>query len=136
MTWVADLVLLLHGVVAIFLVGGLVLIVAGGLRRWRWVRNPWFRAAHLALMVLVAAQAWCGRLCPLTTIEMNLRERAGDAVYAGSFVAHWLQRLLYYSAPAWVFTLAYTLFVAAVAAAWWWVRPAPCCSRRAATPGS
>ena len=37
----------------------------------------------------------------------------------GSFVAYWLQRLLYYDAPAWVFTLAYTLFGAAVAAAWW-----------------
>jgi hypothetical protein len=62
---------------------------------------------------------------------MNLRAQAGDMIYAGDFVAHWMQTLLYYEAPAWVFTLCYTLFGLSVAASWMCVRPRPI--HRAAT---
>ena len=34
--------------------------------------------------------AWIGMICPLTTWEMALRAKAGDATYSGSFIAHWL----------------------------------------------
>ena len=59
----------------------------------------------------------------LSTWEMNLREKAGAETYSGSFIAHWLRELLYYQAPLWVFTAAYTLFGPAVLATWWCVRP-------------
>lgn len=119
----ADLLLLTHVLFVAFVVLGLVLILAGGIRRWAWVRNPWFRAAHLAAIAFVVVQAWLGRICFLTVWEMGLRERAGDAVYRGAFIAHWLERLLYYDLPAWAFTLAYTLFGALVALSWVLVRP-------------
>jgi hypothetical protein len=61
----------------------------------------------------------------LTTLEIALRQRANDAPYAGSFIAHWLEALLYYRAPAWVFMLCYTLFGAVVAISWYYVRPRP-----------
>jgi len=102
---------------------GLILILAGGLLGWEWVRNPWFRASHLAGVGLVVVQAWLGGVCPLTTLEMNLREKAGDETYHGTFIAHWLQKLLYYQAPPWVFVLTYTLFGLAVFGSWWKVRP-------------
>ncbi len=119
----ADLVLLLHVLVVLFIVGSLVLIVLGGMRGWRWVRNPWFRVSHLLAIGLVAGQAWLGMVCPLTTLEMALRMAAGERTYAGGFVAHWLARLLYYQAPLWVFALVYTSFAALVAGTWWLVRP-------------
>jgi hypothetical protein len=50
---------------------------------------------------------------------MWLRAQARAATYSGSFIEHWLQRLLYYEAPAWIFTLLYSLFALAVAVAWW-----------------
>lgn len=115
----ADAVLVGHVAIVVFVIGGLLLVVVGNLAGWRWVNRPLFRFAHLAAIGIVVAEAWLGVVCPLTTLEMALRERAGAAAYGGSFVAHWLQRLLYYDAPAWVFTLAYSLFGAAVAAAWW-----------------
>jgi hypothetical protein len=59
----------------------------------------------------------------LTAVETVLRRRAGDATYAGSFIAHWMEELLYFDAPVWVFTVAYTLFGLIVVASWWWVRP-------------
>ena len=119
----ADLVLLLHVLVVLFIVGSLVLIVLGGMRGWRWVRNPWFRVGHLLAIGLVAAQAWLGMVCPLTTLEMALRTAAGDRTYAGSFIAHWVGRALYYQAPLWVFAIVYSAFGALVAAAWWRVPP-------------
>jgi hypothetical protein len=116
----ADVVLALHVGVVAFVVGGLVLVVAGNLRGWGWVNALWFRLAHLAAIAVVVAESWFGVVCPLTTLEMGLRARApGGTTYGGSFVGHWLQRLLYYDAPPWVFMLAYTLFGVAVAAAWW-----------------
>ncbi len=119
----ADTILLLHVLVAVFIVFGLVLIVIGGMRHWSWVRNPWFRVLHLAAIGVVVVQAWLGALCPLTRWEMALRTRAGEAGYQGEFIAHWLQALLYYQAPLWVFALAYTLFALAVVYCWFRVRP-------------
>jgi hypothetical protein len=119
----ADALLFLHAMFVVFVVAGLVLIFAGGVRGWRWVRNPWFRWAHLAAIAFVVVQAWLGRICPLTAWELALRERAGDAVYTGSFIAYWLDALLYYQAPAWVFTLVYSVFGALVLASWYVVRP-------------
>ena len=121
----ADAILLVHALFVAFVVIGLVLILVGGARAWIWVRHPWFRLAHLAAIAIVVVQAWLGAVCPLTTWEMALRSRAGDATYTGAFVAHWLETLLYYRAPAWVFVAGYTLFGAVVVASWFWVRPRP-----------
>jgi hypothetical protein len=119
----ADLLLGLHVLFVAFVLLGLVLILAGRPLLWQWVRNRWFRLAHLAAIGVVVLQSWLGIICPLTTWEMALRERAGDAVYSGGFIAHWLEQLLYFEAPAWVFTAAYSVFGALVVFSWFWVRP-------------
>lgn len=121
----ADAVLALHVMFVAFVVIGLFLVLVGGWMHWRWVRSPWFRAAHLLAIGFVVAQTWLGQVCPLTTLEMWLRARGGGQVYAGSFIGHWMQALLYYQAPNWVFAVCYSLFGLAVAAAWIWVRPRP-----------
>jgi hypothetical protein len=119
----ADGVLVTHVAFVGFVVIGLALILLGGLRRWSWVRNRWFRRAHLAAIGLVVVQAWLGIICPLTTLEMFLREKAGDATYQGTFIAHWLHRLIFFEAPLWVFTVGYSVFALAVILSWWFVRP-------------
>lgn len=119
----ADTLLFVHVLFVLFVVVGLVLILAGRLADWAWVRNPWFRIGHLVAIGIVAVQSWFGMICPLTTWEMGLRARAGDATYPGSFIAHWLEAILYYQAPAWVFTVCYTAFASVVVASWIWVRP-------------
>ena len=69
------------------------------------------------------AQAWAGVICPLTTLEMWLRRKAGQSAYEGSFIQHWMERILYYDAPEWVFTASYTAFGAAVLLSWALVPP-------------
>jgi hypothetical protein len=122
----ADAVLVLHAAVVLFVVGGLVLVVAGNLLRhaaggprWPWVNRPWFRLLHGTAIATVVAQAWLGITCPLTTLEWWLRARAGEVLPEQGFIELWLHRLLFYTAPRWVFATAYTAFGLAVAAAWW-----------------
>ena len=122
---VADVVLITHVAFVAFVVIGLLLIVCGGFRRWNWIRNPWFRTAHLAATGVVVAQAWFGAICALTTLEMSLRERAGGGKYGGTCIAYWLQKLLYYEAPPWAFVVSYTLFGLAVVGSWIGFRPRP-----------
>lgn len=119
----ADLVLLVHVLFVMFVVFGLLLIFIGRVRSWSWVRNPWFRCAHLLGITVVVLQSWFGMICPLTIWEMDLRAKAGVAVYQGSFISHWLNELLYYDAPAWVFIVAYTVFGLLVVLSWFLVKP-------------
>ena len=125
--------LALHFAVVTFVVGGLVFIIVGNFAHWRWANALWLRLAHLAAIAIVAAEAWLGIACPLTTFEWWLRAKSG--VTSGlaaneSFIGYWLHRLLFYSAPPWVFVLAYSVFGLLVIAAWFWFPPRS--SRRAA----
>jgi len=119
----ADALLFSHVLFVTFVVLGLALILAGKWYDWAWVRNPWFRVAHLAAIGVVVIQSWVGAICPLTAWEMALRERAGAVAYSGSFISHWLETILYYRAPAWVFIVCYTAFAGLVIASWFWIPP-------------
>ena len=122
-TLAADAVLLLHVLLVIFIVFGLALIFFGSFLNWQWVRNPWFRLLHLLAICTVVALSWLNFICPLTSIEMTLRARAGEITYTGSFISHWLEAILYYQAPPWVFIIAYTIFGLVVVLSWFLIAP-------------
>jgi hypothetical protein len=105
----ADALLVFHFAIVVFIVGGLILIWIGAALGWKWVRNPWFRTLHLGAIAFVALEALIGVVCPLTEWEDMLRGGAR----ADSFVGRWVQRLLYYRAPEWVFTALYVAWAAA-----------------------
>lgn len=121
----ADLVLVLHFGVVAFVAGGLVLVwVGNGLELRglsRCVNRLGFRLGHLLAIAIVVAESWLGIACPLTSLEQALRRRSGlpASGMEEGFLAGWLSRLLYYDAPAWVFTLAYSVFGLLVVATWW-----------------
>ena len=119
----ADMVLTLHVAVVVFVVGGLILIIVGNLQTWKWVNTLRFRLAHLGAIATVAAEAWIGVTCPLTSLEMWLRAKARATTYTGTFIEYWLQRILYYEVPPWVFTVGYSLFGLIVVATWWYFPP-------------
>lgn len=115
LTAAADLTLIAHAAFIVFVVAGQGLILAGWALGWRWPRNLTFRLVHAGAIALVVLESWFGVVCPLTWLEFRLRAAAGSPVAADSFVGYWLQRLIFYDAPPWTFTLIYTAFAALVA---------------------
>lgn len=112
--FLADALLVAHFAYVLFVLLGLVVVAIGALFHWSWIRNFWFRMAHFLAILVVAAEALLGWRCPLTTWEEQLRERAGDTTYQGTFIAHWVGNLLFYDGPEWVFTVCYCSFGALV----------------------
>jgi hypothetical protein len=115
----ADVLLVVHFLIVVFIVGGLVAVWIGAAAGWRCVRNPWFRYLHLGAIAFVAAEALFGMMCPLTVWEDMLR----GGVRAESFVGRWVRYFLYYEAPEWVFTVVYGAWGVATLLTWWWFPP-------------
>lgn len=113
----ADALLVVHFLIAGFIVAGLILVWIGALAGWAWIRNPWFRYMHLAAIACVAAEALLGVACPLTVWEDLLRGGARP----DTFIGRWVYRLLYYDAPDWVFNAIYAAWAAATLATLWLV---------------
>jgi len=106
----ADLIALIHAIYILFVLLGQLLILVGWLASWEWTRNMLFRLCHLAAIGLVVVEAWTGLFCPLTLLENRLRRLAGASSYESSFIGYWVDWLIYYTAPEWVFTLIYSIF--------------------------
>ncbi len=119
----ADGVAVLHGLFVLFVVGGLVLIIAGWVRDWTWTRGRAFRAVHLLAIGFVVLEVWFGVPCPLTVLENHWRELALQTGYTRGYVAHWVSLWLYYDAPPWVFVVVYTVFFLLVLAMLKWHPP-------------
>src|SRR3954468_3935879 len=120
----ADLVLIFHAAFVGFVLFGLLLTWAGIFLRWQWVRNIWFRGVHLAAIAFVVLQSWFHIVCPLTELENHLRVLGGQDPYGPrGCVEYWLHRMIFYSAPPWVFITCYTLFGVAVAATFVFIPP-------------
>ena len=115
----ADAILTVHFSVVLFvglgLIAGILFLLAG----WpAWAGNRTFIYIHISVVAVSFKQTWVGVLCPLTTIEGQLRRLAGQSAYDQSFVQYWLQRLLYYQAEPWVFTAFYTAFGVVALVVW------------------
>ncbi|WP_439683855.1 DUF2784 domain-containing protein [Cupriavidus oxalaticus] len=111
--WLADLVVIVHGLFIVF-------AVAGGLLVLRWPRLAW---VHLPAAVWGVLIEWSGWICPLTPLENTLRRAAGEAGYSGGFVERYLLPLIYPAGltPAVQLWLGLVVLVVNVAvyAVWW-----------------
>ena len=81
----ADLVLVIHGLFVAFVVFG------GLLALWK-PRMAFWHLPALAWGAMVIGMGW---ICPLTPLEVSLRERAGQEGYAGGFIEHYVLGIIY-----------------------------------------
>lgn len=81
----ADAVMVLHFAFIVF-------IAAGALLAWRWPRLVWL---HLPALAWGAGTVTLGFPCPLTGVEKDLRRLAGTEGYAGGFVDHYIEDVVY-----------------------------------------
>ena len=111
----ADIVVSFHFLYVLFTVLGEVLILAGGILKWRWIRNFPFRVTHLAASFFVALEALIGMVCPLTELEWILRKAAGQYTDEGiSFVGRIIRKIIFYDFPPVFFTILYVSFASVV----------------------
>jgi Protein of Unknown function (DUF2784) len=115
----ADAIVVVHFLTVLFVLAGVPLVYVGVALRWAWVRNRRWRVVHLGAIVFIAAESLLGIACPLTVWEYALRGQQ----YAGGFIERWIDQLLFYDAPPWVFTVAYVAFAALVLVTWVAVPP-------------
>jgi len=113
-----ELTLAVHLLVIAFNVVGLAAIPLGAWRGWAWIRVRWWRALHLASWALVAVQAALGRACILTIWQDRL-EGAGPRP---PLIERWVNSVIYWPLPIWVFGAIYLALFAAVLG--FWVLPA------------
>lgn len=111
----ADIVLVMHFAFVLFVVIGALMIWIGVALRWSVVRNRTFRRLHLVAIGFVALESLFGLACPLTVLEDDLRGTRSPS----GFIARWLHRWMFYSAPDWLFTTSYVVFAALVALTYW-----------------
>lgn len=116
---IADIVLVVHFGLALFITAGLASVWLGRALGWAWIRNPCFRLAHIGAIGIVALEGLLGITCPLTLLEDALRGSASDT----SFIGRWIGPLLYYDLPEWVFASAYVGMAIATAQTWRIVPP-------------
>src|SRR5437899_2675295 len=114
-----DAVLALHLAVIAFNLLGLIAIVVGAARQWTWVRIRWWRALHVASWAVVAGQALLGRACFLTLWQDQLTGVRGEP----PLIMRWVNSLIYWPLPIWVFGAIYVALFALVIALWWLAPP-------------
>jgi hypothetical protein len=112
----AEAVLAAHIAIILFNLFGLIAVPVGAARGWRFVHIAWWRVLHVVVLAAVAAQALVGRACVLTVWESNL---AGSVVSPTPLIMGWVDRLIYWNLPIWVFAGLYAaVFGYAVALLW------------------
>ena len=107
----ADIILLFHFLIVLFIVGGLPAIWIGAWLKLNFIRNIWLRIIHLSAIFFVVGESLLGIVCPLTIWEDNLRQVESD----NSFIQRWLHHILFYELPEGVLTIAYLLFALLIA---------------------
>lgn len=81
----ADTTLLVHfGFVLFVLLGGFLVL--------RW---PWIAWIHLPAVLWGAFVEFTGRICPLTPLELWLRNLGGQRGYEGGFIEHYITSWIY-----------------------------------------
>src|SRR5262249_26416576 len=110
------LILGLHLGVIAFNIAGLIVIPLGAWLGWGFVRIFWLRLVHLGSLGVTAVQAVFGGDCFLTGWPSALSGEAPQPL-----ITRFVNSLIYWPLPIWVFTAAYVAVFLYTLALWWWV---------------
>ena len=102
--------MLVHACFSVFVLYGLVFVLAGTVVDWRWTRNRWFLDLHLAAIVFLLARLWLGLPCPLTVAEESLRSAVSAPCPLGIMTHAVLHQLAFRGNDPHGFALWTTLF--------------------------
>ena len=104
---IADIILVVHFCVVIFITFGFFLIPIGYKFRWRWITNRKLRLFHFGMMVFITFETLLEITCPLTLIENSLR----GINQSKSFVGYWIKQIIYWDFSTQFFIILYCVFL-------------------------
>src|SRR5580765_1409098 len=73
--FLADSLMIAHACFAVFVLYGLLFILAGAIVDWPWARNRWFRGLNFTAMLFLVTRVWLGLPCPFSVAEERLRSQ-------------------------------------------------------------
>ena len=111
----ADIVLVIHFCIVVFITSCFFLIPIGYTANWDWTSNVKLRLSHCGMMVLVTLETLLGITCPLTSLEHILR----GITQSESFIGYWIQQFIYWDLPTHVFFILYCMFLGWTLFMWW-----------------
>ncbi len=92
----ADAIIVVHFLFILFMLLGFLLTAFALVFRQKFFDWWLFRSLHLLGIFYVSSLSILGKYCPLTILENELRLRYEvSSVYSGSFIVHYLQKLIY-----------------------------------------
>ena len=119
----ANLIAAVHIAYFLFIVGGMVAIVVSLRQPIPWVRNLWFRIAHIAAIYIVLFEEITGLPCPLNVLQWGAREAATGSAESSTGVSGMLDFLLYHTVSPLALDIMYWSFGALVLVMLWMVPP-------------
>jgi Protein of Unknown function (DUF2784) len=99
----ANAILAAHVAIILFNIFGLIAVPIGAVCGWRFVHVRWWRVLHLGSLAVVVLQAALGRACILTLWQVE----AEGAATPVPLIMGWVDRLIYWRLPLWVFAAIY-----------------------------
>tara|TARA_B100000768_G_C11240209_1_gene359167 strand:+ start:861 stop:1238 length:378 start_codon:yes stop_codon:yes gene_type:complete len=111
---IADIVLIFHFAIVIFITFSFVLIPIGYKFYWVWVKNLKLRICHCGMMIFVTLETLLGITCPLTSIENSLR----GVDNFSSFMSYWINKIIYWDFPTEYFIVLYCVLLAWTFLSW------------------
>ena len=102
---IADIVLVSHFAIVIFITFGFFLIPIGYKSNWVWVKNLKLRICHCGMMTFVALESLLGITCPLTSFENSLRGISEST----SFISYWIYQIIFWDLPSQFFIILYCI---------------------------
>ena len=112
----AGLILYVHLLIICFNLFGLVVIPLGGWMGWAFVHAPAWRILHLGSLGVTALQASFGQACFLTVWQAAA---SNGSPAAEPLIMRWVNSLIFWPLPEWVFVLIYLLTFAYVILLLW-----------------
>ncbi|MDC0457109.1 DUF2784 family protein [Alphaproteobacteria bacterium] len=103
----ADIVLMFHFAIIVFITFGFFLIPIGYKFGWVWIKNSKLRICHCGMIIFVTFETILGITCPLTLIENSLR----GINESTSFISYWIHQIIYWNFPTQFFIVLYCLFL-------------------------
>ena len=115
----AEIVLIIHFIIFLFICLGFILIPIGYNLDWNWIKNRIIRLIHISLMGFVTIETIVGVICPLTSIEFLLRD--GSKVDGNlTLIIH---KIMYWNLPNNYFIVLYILCLTYLVLLWFIFKP-------------